>query len=68
MGMDPVLDGELYEVTIALEGRVTKAKYDAFIAAIDVAIQTAGQVGDPPYGGQANKLKVRKIRSVVRPK
>ncbi len=69
MGMDPVLDGEVYEVTITLEGKVKQAAFDAFKAALEQAIATARQQTDPPGGGAgAAKIKIRQTRAVVRPK
>jgi hypothetical protein len=69
MGMDPVQDGEVYEVTITLEGKIKQAAFDAFKAAIDAAVAAARQQTDPPGGGGgAPKIKIRQTRAVVRPK
>jgi len=66
MGMDPVLDGEVYEVTITLEGKVKQLAFDAFKAAVDAAVAAARLHEDPPTGGP--KIKIRQTRAVVRPK
>ena len=69
MGMDPLLDGEVYEVTITLEGKVRQAAFDAFKAALDAALAAARNQTDPPGGGGgAPKIKIRQTRAVVRPK
>jgi hypothetical protein len=69
MGMDPVLDGEVYEVTITLEGKIKQAAFDAFKAAVDAAVAAARLQTDPPGGGGGSpKIKIRQTRAVVRPK
>ena len=69
MGMDPVLDGEVYEVTITLEGKIKLAAFDAFNAGGDAAVAAARLQTDPPGGGGGSpKIKIRQTRAVVRPK
>jgi hypothetical protein len=68
MGMDPVQEGEVYEVTITLEGKIRQAAFDAFRTAIDNAVAAARQQTDPPGGGGNPKIKIRQTRAVVRPK
>jgi hypothetical protein len=68
MGMDPVLDGEVYEVTITLEGKIKQQAFDAFKAALDAAVAAARLQTDPPGSGPDKKIKIRQTRAVVRPK
>jgi len=66
--MDPVLDNEVYEVTITLEGKVKQAAFDKFKEAVDAAVAAARLHTDPPGGGGSPKIKIRQTRAVVRPK
>ena len=68
MGMDPVLDNEVYEVTITLEGKVKQAAFDAFKTAVDAAVAAVRLQTDPPNSTHDKKIKIRQTRAVVRPK
>jgi hypothetical protein len=67
--MDPVQQGEVYEVTVQLEGPVTQPSYAAFKAALDQFLAAARALTDPPGGGPGSRrLKVRESRAGVRPR
>lgn len=71
MGMDPVQPGEVYEVTIMIEGPVSKAAFNEFLTAINTAVDTARLKTDPPMQNpppNQPRVKVRQTRAVVRPK
>jgi len=71
MGMDPVLQGEVYEVTITIEGPVSKQAFTDFVTAINAAVDAARVKPDPVIANpppQHPRVKVRQTRGVVRPK
>ncbi|MBI1735643.1 MAG: hypothetical protein HYR51_10745 [Candidatus Rokubacteria bacterium] len=69
MGMDPVQQSELYEVTVQIEGPVSVQAYAAFRAAVDTFLTTARTLTDPPGGAAGSKkIKVRESKAGVRPK
>lgn len=71
MGMDPVQQGEVYEVTITIEGPVSKAAFNEFLTEINAAVDKARLKTDPPMANpppNQPRVKVRQTRAVVRPK
>jgi len=70
MGMDPLAKDESFEVTIALQGPVSKVKFRLFRAEIDKFLDACALIDDgvPSSGGGGRKLQVREGRGGVRKK
>ena len=68
MGMDPVQQQELYELTVQLEGPISVEAFKNFRTAVNNFLDAARLLTDPPTGPGAKKLKVRESRTNVRAK
>lgn len=66
MGMDPVKQDEVYEVTVQLEGPVGEKALEDYEKELNDFVKKARLIQDA--GHSNNKLKARKGRSGVRPK
>jgi hypothetical protein len=69
MGMDPVQQTEVYEVTVQLEGPVGETAFDDFQKAVTTFIHQARKIQDKDHldaNGHPQKLSVREVRSGVR--
>lgn len=66
MGMDPISQLEVYEVTIQISGKANVAAFNAFQDQLRLFIANATTIqADSPYS--TAKLQVRVARQAVRP-
>jgi hypothetical protein len=65
MGIDPPEEGETYDVTVELEGGVSKEVFDQYKKQLKECLEKLAQITDAKYG---KKLKVRQIRAALTPK
>lgn len=66
MGNGPE-DGEVHEVTVELEGGVSQETFDEYKRRLRRCLEELSQLTDPLKAGK-KKLKVRWIRSAIKPK
>ena len=57
MGMDPIAEGETYEVTIQVEGPVNIADFKVFRDELKAFLDRFPPTGNPPAGGKKNTHK-----------
>lgn len=60
MGDEPPKEGETFEVTVELEGEVSKEAFEEYKRRLRECVQNLALLTDPPKDGK--KLRVRRIR------
>ena len=63
MGNEPPEAGETHEVTVELEGKVSKETFEEYKRRLRECLARLAELTDPPMGGR--KLRVRQIRWAV---
>jgi hypothetical protein len=60
VGDEPPKEGETFEVTVELEGEVSKEAFDEYRRRLRECVERLASLTDAPKGGK--KLRVRRIR------
>jgi hypothetical protein len=64
MGMDPPKRGEGHEVTIRLDGEVSKEAFDEYKKRLRKCLDELAKLTDPPRGRKGRRRKKLQVRQV----